>query len=263
MNPDRIAMSPRDRDTLTVLRQVLDGHRSQAEAARLLGKSTRQVRRMVARLKDEGDAGLIHELRDRPSNRNIETTTKRNILSFYQEHLRGFGPTLAAEALAEEGLHVVVETLRRWLAAEGLWQPTPRRDAHRSRRPRRACFGELIQLDASIHDGTEGRGEAMAHSAMIDDATGRVLARFAPADTTDAYFDLLGRWLRAHGRPVALDSDKKTVFRVPPAEGREAPPSQFGRAREELGITLIFAPARRPRDASNASRENPDPGDSV
>jgi transposase len=234
-------MSQRDRDTLAVLRPVLDGVRSQAEAARLLGKSTRQVRRMVARLKDEGDAGLIHKLRDRPSNRRMKATTKCNILSFYKEHLQDFGPTLAAETLAEQGLQIGVETLRRWLTAEGLWQPGPRRDTHRSRRPRRACFGELIQLDASIHDWTEGRGEAMALSAMIDDATGRVLARFAPAETTDAYFDLLERWLKAHGRPVALYSDKKTVFRVPPAEGRDATPSQFGRACEELGITLIFA----------------------
>jgi transposase len=241
MNPDRIAMSQRDRDTLTVLRPVLDGRRSQAEAARLLGKSIRQVRRLVARLKDQGDAGLIHKLRGQPSNRSLKTTTKSNIISFYKEHLQDFGPTLAAETLAEEGLQVGVETLRRWLTAEGLWQPSPRRDTHRSRRPRRACFGELIQLDASIHDWTEGRGEAMALSAMIDDATGRVLARFAPAETTAAYFDLLERWLTAHGRPVALYSDKKTVFRVPSAEGRDASPSQFGRACDELGIELIFA----------------------
>ncbi len=240
MNHDRIAMSQRDRDTLTILKPALDGLRSQAEAARLLGKSTRQVRRLVARLKDEGDAGLIHELRGRPSNRNIQTTTKHNILSFYKERLRDFGPTLAAETLAEHGLHVGVETLRRWLTAEGLWQPTARRDTHRTRRPRRPCFGELIQLDASIHDWAEGRGEALALVAMIDDATGRVLARFAPAETTDAYFDLLGRWLKAHGRPVALSSDKKTVFRVPSAEG-DGPPSQFGRACDELGIELIFA----------------------
>lgn len=241
MNPDRIAMSQRDRDTLTVLRPVLDGLRSQAEAARLLGKSTRQVRRLVARLKDEGDAGLIHKLRGQSSNRNIETTTKHNILSFYREHLQDFGPTLAAETLAEQGLHIGVETLRRWLTAEGLWRPSPRRDTHRSRRPRRSCFGELIQLDASIHDWAEGRGETMALVAMIDDATGRVLARFAPAETTDAYYELLERWLHAHGRPLALYSDKKTVFRVPSAEGQDAPPSQFGRACEELGIELIFA----------------------
>ena len=148
MNDDRIPMSQRDRDSLTVLKPVLDGLRSQAEAARLLGKSPRQVRRLLARLRDEGDAGLIHRLRGRPSNRNIETTTKHNILSFYREHLQGFGPTLAAETLAEHGLVVGVETLRRWLVAEGLWRPTARRAAHRSRRPRRACFGALVQLDA-------------------------------------------------------------------------------------------------------------------
>ncbi len=241
MNPDRIAMSQRDRDTLFVLKPVLDGQRSQVEAARLLGLSTRQVRRLLARLQDEGDAGLIHKLRGRPSNRKTTTTTtKHNILSFYREHLQGFGPTLAVETLAEHGLVVGVETLRRWLTAEGLWLPAPRRATHRSRRPRRACFGELVQLDASIHNWTEGRGQDMTLSAMIDDATGRVLARFAPAETTEAYFDLLERWLHAHGRPVALYSDKKTVFRVPPVDG-ESPPSQFGRACAELGIELIFA----------------------
>ena len=242
MNPDRIVMSQRDRDTLTVLRPVLAGQRTQAEAARLLGKTTRQVRRLVARLRAEGDAGLIHRLCNRGSNRQIETTTKHNILSFYRERLRGFGPTLAAEVLAEHGLGVGVETLRRWLTAEGLWQPAERRAVHRSRRPRRACFGELVQLDASIHDWTEGRGPAMVLLAMIDDATSRVLARFAPAETTDGYFDLLERWLHAHGRPVALYSDKKSVFRGTEADADgDRRPTQFGRACAALGIELIWA----------------------
>ena len=232
MNPDRIVMNQRDRDTLTVLKPVLAGQRTQAEAARLLGLGTRQVRRLVARLRAEGDAGLIHRLRGRPSNRQIETTTKHNILSFYKEHLQDFGPTLAAEALAEHGLSVGVETLRRWLIAEGLWRPADRRAVHRSRRPRRACFGELVQLDASTHDWTEGRGEAMVLLAMIDDATSRVLARFAPAETTDGYFDLLERWLHAHGRPVALYSDKKSVFRgtAADADGTAARRSSAGPA---------------------------------
>jgi transposase len=240
MNPDRIVMSRRDRDTLTVLRPVLAGQRTQAEAARLLGKSTRQVRRLVARLQAEGDAGLIQRPRGRPSNRQIITTTKNDILSFYAEHLQGFGPTLAAEALAEQGLDVGVETLRRWLTAEGLWVPAARRAVHRSRRPRRTCFGERVQLDASEHDWTEGRGEPMVLLAMIDDATSRITARFAPAGTTAGYFDLLERWLHAYGRPVALSSDKKSVFRVPTTDG-PAPPTRFGRACAELGIELIWA----------------------
>src|SRR5262245_22052279 len=144
MNADRIAMSQRARDILTLLKPVLTGQRTQAEAARLLGLSTRQVRRLVARLRAEGDAGLIHRLRGRPSNRQIPAATRNNVISFYREHLQGFGPTLAAEALAEHGPGVGVETLRCWLVAEGLWQPAPRRAVHRSRRPRRACFGELV-----------------------------------------------------------------------------------------------------------------------
>ena len=242
MNPDRIAMNQRDRDTLTALRPVLSGQRTQAEAARLLGISGRQVRRLVARLCDRGDAGLIHRLRGRPSNRRADPQLRKNALMFYREHLNGFGPSLAAETLAERGIAVDAETLRRWPVDAGLWRPAARRPTHRSRRPRRACVGELVQLDASTHDWTEGRGDAMVLLAMIDGATSRVLARFAPAETTEGYFDLLERWLHAHGRPPALYSDKESVFRVNgvPPDGTD-PPTQFGRACAALDIALIFA----------------------
>ena len=106
-----------------------------------------------------------------------------------------FGPTFACEKLAEEDLIVSPETLRCWLLAEGLWQRQRRRDTHRQRRPRRACFGELVQMDTSLHDWLEGRGEEMVLLSMIDDATSRVMARFYPADTVEAHFDLLKRWM--------------------------------------------------------------------
>ena len=150
----------------------------------------------------------------------------------------GFGPTLASEKLAEEGLLVSPDALRRWLAAEGLWKPQRRRPAHRARRPRRAAFGELLQLDASVHDWTEGRGEAMTLHAAIDDATGRILGCFAPAETLEGYFTLFEAWLRRHGRPLALYTDGRTVFHLP---GPNPPPTQFGRACRQLGVELIRA----------------------
>ncbi len=136
---DRIAMSQKERDILTILRGVLQGERSQAEAARLLDLSVRQVRRLQRKLEAHGDAAIVHGLRGQPSNHRHDPKLKALALRLYRERFADFGPTFAAEKLAEERLHVGVETLRRWLLAEGLWQPRRQRDPHRSRRPRREC----------------------------------------------------------------------------------------------------------------------------
>jgi hypothetical protein len=239
---DRIEMSQRERDRLKVLHTVQQGQRTQAEAARLLRLTTRQVRRLLRRLADSGDAALVHGLRGRPSNRRFDPKFRRRVLRTYRQHFPDFGPTLASEKLAERGLAVSPDTLRRWLLDEGLWRRHRRRDTHRSRRPRRACFGELVQIDTSIHEWTEGRGEEMVLIHMIDDATSRLLARFYPADTTEAHLDLLGRWLVAHGRPLALYSDRHSIFE-PQDKGRAIGEgeTQFGRALRELGIELVLA----------------------
>jgi transposase len=239
---DRIEMSQKERDHLKVLHSVLDGQRTQVEAARLLRLSTRQVRRLQRRLQKQGDAALVHGLRGRPSNRRLDPKAKQRVLRAYRKDFADFGPTLASEKLAERGLAVSPDTLRRWLLAEGLWQRRRRRDPHRSRRPRRACFGELVQIDASIHDWLEGRGEQLVLITMIDDATNRLLARFYPAGTVEAHLDLVGRWLRQHGRPLALYSDRHSIFE-PQDKGRAVAVglTQFGRALEELGIELIRA----------------------
>jgi hypothetical protein len=136
---------------------VLDGTRTQAEAARLLRRSSRQVRRLQRRLAADGDGALVHGLRGRPSNHRADPDLRRRVLRAYRQRYRDFGPTLASEKLSGEGLPVEAETLRRWLLAEGLWERKRQRDPHRSRRPRRSCFGELVQMDASIHDWLGGR----------------------------------------------------------------------------------------------------------
>jgi hypothetical protein len=236
--PDRIPMSQPERDVLKVMAPVLAGQRTQAEAARLLRRSARQVRRLQRRLEAEGDQGVIHRARGRPSNRRLADDLRAAAVAAYRDRYADFGPTLAAEKLAGEGLVVAAGTLRRWLSAAGLWQPRRQRDAHRRRRPRRACFGELVQMDTSLHDWTEGRGEPMVLTVLIDDATNRLLARFYEGETVQAHFDLLGRWLRAFGRPVALYTDRDSIFVPPEGGGR---PTQFGRACEQLGIELVRA----------------------
>jgi hypothetical protein len=150
---DRISMSARERDVLKVMGPVLLGERTQVEAARLLRKSVRQVRR----LESEADRGVIHRLRGRSSNHRSSPQLREQVMSTYRKDYPDFGPTLASEKLSELGLSVSADTLRRWLLAEGLWNRRRQRDRHRRRRQRRECFGELVQVDASIHDWLEGR----------------------------------------------------------------------------------------------------------
>jgi hypothetical protein len=241
---DRIAMSQRERDVLAVMRGVLSGERTQAEAARLLKRSVRQVRRLKRKLKAQGDKGLVHGLRGKPSNHRHAAEVRRQVLRAYRSRYRDFGPTLACEKLAAEELVVGVETLRRWLLAEGLWERKRRRDPHRSRRPRRSCFGELVQMDASIHDWLEGRGETVVLITMIDDATGKVLAKFYRGGTVEAHMDLLGLWVRKYGRPRALYTDRHSIFEAHEKGRPLADPearTQFGRALAELDVELIRA----------------------
>lgn len=241
MERNRIAMSQRERDALKVMASVVAGERTQVEAARLLRKSVRQVRRLARRLEAEGDAGLVHRLRGRASNRQLDGSLREQVLTAYRREYSDFGPTLASEKLAERGLRVSPDTLRRWLLDAGLWERKRQRDQHRQRRARRECRGELVQMDTSIHDWLEGRGEAMVLVAMVDDASGRVLARFYRGETVEAHLDLLGRWLRRYGRPLALYTDHDSIFESH-SQGQKAEGlTQFGRALAELDIQLILA----------------------
>jgi hypothetical protein len=249
---DRITMSQRERDRLGVLRGVVSGDRTQVEAARLLKLSDRQVRRLAGQLKSDGDGALVHGLRGQPSNHQHEESFRQQVLAAYRKRYSDFGPTFACEKLAsEEKLHVGVETLRRWLLAAGLWERKRRRDPHRSRRPRRSCYGELVQMDASIHDWLEGRGETLVLITMIDDATGRVLAKFYRAGTVEAHMDLLGEWLRKFGRPAALYTDRHSIFEVHEKGRPLADPeaeTQFERALGELDVELIRANSPQAKD---------------
>jgi hypothetical protein len=242
MQPDRIEMSQRERDVLKVMAPVLRKERTQAEAARLLRVTDRTIRRKQRRIEAQGDRGVIHGLRGRRSNRALDEDLRQSVLDRYRkDYSPDFGPTLASEKLWERaGIAVGVTTLRRWLLEAGLWQPQRRRDTHRSHRQRRACFGELVQADGSHHDWLEGRGPTLVLLVMIDDATSKVIARFYPAETTEGYLDLLGRYVRKRGRMVELYTDYDSVFWSTDAEGQPML-TQFGRALKALGITWIGA----------------------
>lgn len=246
MEKDQISMSQRERDVLKVMSLVISGKRSQAEAALLMHRSVRQVCRILSRLRADGDGGVVHRLRGRPSNNQTDASIRARAIELCRTRYAGFGPTLAAEKLAEsEGIVVSIEALRGWMMSEGLWQRKRQRDEHRRRRERRSCFGEMVQADASTHDWLEGRGPVLTLVGMIDDATGRLLCRFHESETTAAYMDVLGRWLGKYGRPVCWYSDRHGIFRaeekVSGYDGKRSVPTQFSRALCELEVELILA----------------------
>jgi hypothetical protein len=246
MEKNRVEMSQRERDVLKVMSSVLKGERTQAEAARLLRRSDRQIRRLLRRMEADGDVAVVHRLRGKPSNRRLAAAVRDQALELYKSRYAGFGPTLASEKLSQEHeLSMARETLRQLLLKEGLWERKRRRDKHRQRRERRACFGEMVQADASTHDWLEGRGPMLTLVGMIDDATGRLLCRFHESETTVAYMEVLGRWMSKHGRPVSWYSDRHGIFRaeekVSGYDEKRSVATQFSRALCELGMELILA----------------------
>ena len=147
-----------------VLKRVKAGEVTQVEASEMLGVSYRQVKRIYRRFVERGAKGLVHGSAGKPSNRARPAKERRRILGLVRKHYSGapgerFGPTLAAEHLAEDhGIAVDAETLRRWMLADGLWSRERKRKPYRQRRERRAHFGELVQMDGSFEAWLEGRG---------------------------------------------------------------------------------------------------------
>ena len=232
-------MSERERRRVEMFGRVRDGQVSVAAAAAALGVSERQAWRLKARYVAEGDGGLVHGLRGRPSNRKAEESSRSAVLKLYRAKYAGWGPTLACEYLArEDGWEVSHDTLGRWLRAEGLLGRQRKRGKHRSRRPRRERCGELLQMDGSWHDWFEGRGPWCCLMVLVDDATGRAWARFYERETLSGSFDAFGRYAAAHGLPAAVYVDKAGIYR-PDADTGE--PTQFGRAMATLGVRLILA----------------------
>jgi transposase len=244
-----LMLSSDERDRLKVLHEVEQGHLTQREAGQQLGVSERWIRKLLARIRRQGDAGVVHRLRGRSSNRRIREKQRRRAVKVVKAQYGDFGPTLAAEYLAEkDGIQVSKETLRQWLMEAGLWKARRRQveEVH-VWRPRRSCWGELVQWDTSEHDWLEGRGPQLYLVAMVDDATSQARARFVEHDSTEENLKLLDRYVKCFGRPVEFYTDKGSLFCVnrPPRYGAdeigEERRTQIGRALGELGIGWIAA----------------------
>src|SRR5215213_862092 len=115
-------MSERDLQRVEVLTEVAHGRRTVASAARVLALSARQVHRLLLRYRNQGASGLAHKGRGRPSNNRIRDEVRDRALTLVRSAYADFGPTLAAETLAERhGIRLSRETLRKWMIDAGLW----------------------------------------------------------------------------------------------------------------------------------------------
>jgi len=241
-----LTMSKREITRLEVMQRLKDKRLTQKEAARMLGISTRQVKRLWRGYRKKGAKGLVSQRRGKPSNHRLDAHVEQQALDLLKEKYEDFGPTLAHEKLTEvHKLQLSRESVRRIMIEEGLWKPKrAKQPSTHQMRERRACFGELVQIDGSDHAWFEDRGPKSTLLVYIDDATGQLLELwFVPDETFFAYCEASRHYFERYGKPVAFYSDKHGIFRVNQEQtiGLGSGLTQFGRAMQELDIQIICA----------------------
>lgn len=242
---DMIMLHQRELKRLHVIHKVLDETLKQVEAAEILSLSDRQIRRIIKRIRVEGDIGIVHRARGKPSNRELPKKIKDKVIKLYRDKYKGFGPTLASEKLLEmEGIRIKDETLRKWLINSGDWKKVRKGRTHRQWRERKHHFGEMIQIDGSHHDWFEDRGPKCVLMGYIDDATGKAFVRFYEYEGTKPAMDSFKRYIKKYGIPMSIYLDKHTTYKSPgkaSLQDDEDPLSEFERAMKELGVNVKHA----------------------
>ena len=240
-----LQMSTKELDRLEVMQKLEERRMCQKEAARILGLSVRQVKRLLKSYRHDGAQGLVSKRRGRTSNNRLSEETRKKVLGLLQSKYEGFGPTLACEKLVElDGLQISDESVRQLMIVEGLWKPRKaRKVVVHQMRERRACYGELVQIDGSPHDWFEGRAPTCSLLVFIDDATGKLgQLSFVKSESFFSYSQAAREYFERQGKPVAFYSDKHGIFRVnQPASGKTEALTQFGRAMQQLDIQIICA----------------------
>lgn len=241
-----VTLSARELDRVEVIRRVLGRELRQGKAAKILGLTARQVRRLCVAYCKQGPTGLASRKRGHPSNHRLSVEIQEHAVELVRQHYADFGPTLAHEKLVElHDVRVGRETLRKWMLLAGLWLPRAARKAvPHPPRGRREWFGELVQIDGCRHHWFEDRGPECVLLVYVDDATSRLMElRFVLAESAFDYFEATRNYLQRYGKPVAFYSDKHSIFRAyhDGATGRFKGVTQFGRALADLNIDIICA----------------------
>jgi transposase len=240
-----VQMSRKELSRLEVIQKLDERRMSQKEAGEILHLGKRQIKRLLKSYRKQGAVGLVSKHRGHKGNNRLSESVKKQGLNLLKTKYQGFGPTLAHEKLVEKDkLQLSVESVRKIMIEEGLWKPRKVKKlvAHQLRE-RRACVGELVQIDGSPHDWFEGRAEACVLLVFIDDASGKLLQLlFVENESFFSYCTAADGYFRQYGKPVAFYSDKHGVFRVnTPSVGQGDSLTQFGRAMQELDIQIICA----------------------
>jgi transposase len=245
---DIVTMSQMELRRVSIINKVIDKLITQLEASKILELSTRQIQRITKRVSKEGDKGVIHRSRGKPSTRAFPEKTKDKILKLCKTKYEGFNPLFASEKLFEiERIRVSRETLRGWFKEKDIPYKTRKKRPHRAWRERRHFFGQMEQVDGSHHDWFEGRGPKCVLMGYIDDANSNVFARFHDYEGTFPFMDSFKRYIRKYGLPYSIYLDKHTTYKStakPSIEdelnNRESQ-SQVQRALSELGVEAIYA----------------------
>ncbi len=241
----RVTVSLVELNRLRCIQAVIDGDLRPSQVAERMALSSRQVRRLAERYRLEGPVGLISRQRNRPSNFQLPPGVEQQIVALLRETYADFGPTLAAEKLAaRHGITISKETVRRIQIDAGLWIPRKLRPPKiQQPRLRRACVGELVQIDGCEHHWFEDRAPMCTAIVYVDDATSRLaVVQFGGTESTFAYFEATRQYIERFGKPLAFYSDKASIFRInnKGAVGGDGH-TQFGRALYELNIDGICA----------------------
>lgn len=263
---ERTLVSEKELRRVAVIARANAGELTSEEAGELLCLSARQVKRLRRRFSSGGERSMVHGNSGRRSNRAKPESERGRVLELVREHYGGsmgrgpgqcFGPTLAAEHLLEDhGLSVAVSSLRRWMREAGLWSRARKRRPHRSRRERKAHFGEMVQLDGSFHDWLEGRcpeAPTWCLMTMTDDATSNEHGLFAPSESFWAAVAVLRSYVRSYGVPRSLYTDWKTLYHAGAGSSHPGEP-QFARICHKLNIELI--PASSPQAKGRVERSH-------
>jgi transposase len=243
---DRLhSMSDKEIRRVGIMAQLSQKQLTQNKAAEQLGLSARQVRRLWRAYQQQGTEGILNKSRGKPSRHQLKVEVKQQVVDLLMERYRDFGPTLATEKLKEvHGIQISDESVRKLMIAEGLWKQRRKRKARVFQmRERRACFGELVQIDGSDYDWFEGRSPRCTLLVYVDDATGKLLELwFTPHESFFGYCEASRHYFERYGKPGAFYSDKHGIFhlntpKLSPGDGL----TEFGRAMQELNIQIICA----------------------
>jgi len=246
---DIIKMSMKELKRIPVIQSVINKQITQQEAGNILGLCRRQIIRLTKKVRKKGSIAIVHKSRGRPSNRRISSEIKDKILKLCKTKYKGFGPTFAVEKLLEiDKLCIHADTLRKWFIKAEIEYKKRKAPRHRSWRPRRKSFGEMVQIDGSHHKWFEERnpGECVL-MGYVDDATGRIFGHFYDYEGTKPFMDSFKRYIKRYGIPQSVYIDMHSTYKstkkqsVEEELNNQKSLTQVGRALNELGVDVIYA----------------------